>query len=262
MPDIPYLPLYFNDFDRSTRDWDDEEVGAYVRLLMHQWAQNGLPTDKKRLKKISNSCVKHWSLIGEKFIEKDGKFFNEKLEEIRADKMRFIESQRNKGKKGGRPKKPVGFNGLNPNHKPNETQSESPEKVFQSQSQYTISNEIVCSETSVSPTHTQEEVERFGHFQKFLSEKAPNVQKLKYPFTIDEYLKLFADYPGPENRKNVLQVLEDMHNRKDLLKKYNSANLTCRSWIRIRAEKTVSPKPSFQATNVPQATFNPSLKPI
>ena len=88
-----------------------------------------------------------------------------------------------------------------------------------------------------APTHTDAELARFKNFQAYLDQQAPNVQKLKCPFTIDEYIRLFSDYPGPEAKKQILDVILAMHNSKTLLKKYESANLTCRSWLRIRLER-------------------------
>lgn len=90
----PIFPLYYNDFDRSTKDWTDEEVGFFIRLLMHQWAQSSLPVEPERLQRIVTSLSKNNHILREKFVEKNGKFLNERLEEIRAEMQAFSDKQR------------------------------------------------------------------------------------------------------------------------------------------------------------------------
>ena len=80
----------------------------------------------------------------------------------------------------------------------------------------------------------------FLKFQEWLKINCLNVTKLKEPFTEQQYLKLTATY----DRKIVQEVLESMHNSKDLLKKYNSAYLTCLNWIKIRNTKANDTKKS------------------
>jgi uncharacterized protein YdaU (DUF1376 family) len=101
----PVFPLYYNDIDRSTRDWTDEEFGCYVRLLLHQWDKFGLPLGFDRLSRIATSVEKNWDIIGPKFQEVGGLLKNAKLEEIRTARMKESDKQSDNGKKGGRPKK-------------------------------------------------------------------------------------------------------------------------------------------------------------
>jgi uncharacterized protein YdaU (DUF1376 family) len=98
----PILPLYYNDIDRSTRDWSDEEFGCYMRLLMHQWAQGEIPKETHRLSRIVTSLGSSWELVRLKFIETETGMINEKLEEIRAERMAYLKKQQENGKKGGR----------------------------------------------------------------------------------------------------------------------------------------------------------------
>lgn len=92
----PILPLYYNDLDRSTRDWTDEELGAYVRLLMHQWDKGSLPNDYQRLTRIATSLSTTWPTVKEKFVEKNGGLINERMEEIRNKREVFKHRQREK----------------------------------------------------------------------------------------------------------------------------------------------------------------------
>lgn len=90
----PVLPLYYNDLTTSTQDWTDEEFGAYVRLLIHQWRQGGLPKDYQRLTRIATSLNTNWPLLKEKFQEVDGFLKNPVMEEIRIKRDKHKEKQR------------------------------------------------------------------------------------------------------------------------------------------------------------------------
>lgn len=90
----PILPIYYNDLDRSTRDWTDEEFGAYLRLLMHQWDKGSLPKDYQRLTRIATSLDTTWPLIKGKFVEKDGGLINQTMEDIRVKRAKHKRKQR------------------------------------------------------------------------------------------------------------------------------------------------------------------------
>lgn len=91
----PVLPLYYNDIDSATRDWTDEEFGAYLRLLIYQWRQGGLPNDYQRLTRIATSLPTTWSLLKSKFPESDGMLKNPVMEEIRTRRLIHKEKQKN-----------------------------------------------------------------------------------------------------------------------------------------------------------------------
>lgn len=90
----PILPLYYNDLTTSTQDWTDEEFGAYVRLLIHQWRQGGLPKDYQRLTRIATSLPTNWEMLKAKFPEVDGLLKNPVMEEIREKRAKHSEKQR------------------------------------------------------------------------------------------------------------------------------------------------------------------------
>lgn len=90
----PVLPLYYNDLTTSTQDWTDEEFGAYLRLLIHQWRQGYLPKDYQRLTRIATSLNTTWPLLKSKFQEIDGVLKNPNMEEIRAKKAAHSEKQK------------------------------------------------------------------------------------------------------------------------------------------------------------------------
>jgi uncharacterized protein YdaU (DUF1376 family) len=89
----PVLPLYYNDITTSTQDWTDEEFGAYMRLLIHQWRQGGLPKDHQRLARIATSLDTNWSMLKVKFEEVDGMLKNPVMEIIREKRARHKEKQ-------------------------------------------------------------------------------------------------------------------------------------------------------------------------
>lgn len=79
-------------------------------------------------------------------------------------------------------------------------------------------------------THTPE----FLAFQKWVGENCPSVLKMKEPITQDQFKKLTGDFSG----KQIAETLKAMHNKMDLVKKYKSANLTLRNWIKIENKKS------------------------
>lgn len=90
----PVFPLYYNDIDRSTKTWTDEEFGAYMRLLMDQWDKGFLPTDYQRLTRIATSLDRTWPMLKVKFVETDGVLKNLNLEVIREKIAKHREKQR------------------------------------------------------------------------------------------------------------------------------------------------------------------------
>lgn len=75
--------------------------------------------------------------------------------------------------------------------------------------------------------------ENFEKFKHWITENAPNVAKLKEPFTEEQFERIKKEFP--------LQLIQDtlvsMHNYRELLKKYVSANLTFRKWAKRDLER-------------------------
>jgi hypothetical protein len=85
-----------------------------------------------------------------------------------------------------------------------------------------------------SPIHPQDEFteEQQKSYQTFLTwidEHAPKVNKMKEPFTIKQYFQMVEN---GFDASQIKQLLADMHNWKDLLKKRESAYLTLTNWKR------------------------------
>lgn len=68
----------------------------------------------------------------------------------------------------------------------------------------------------------------FIRFEKWILENAPDVSKMKQPFTETEYFKIKEKHPA----EKIVQVLKDMHNKVNLTKNYKSAYLTASKWLK------------------------------
>jgi hypothetical protein len=97
----------------------------------------------------------------------------------------------------------------------------------------------------------------FVKFQNWILKKAPQVAKLNEPFTQEEYLKIKEEFPPGMTS----EVLMAMHNCKDLLKKYVSANLTFRNWInrRLKDGKNIGSKVHEVVTDPATGDFSDDI---
>lgn len=90
----------------SCMGWKDDEFGAYVKLLIHQFDKGFVPTDEAELKKLITSYKKNWSLLKSKFPEDEpGKLRNGVMAIVRQDFEDRQSNNKKNGLKGGRPKK-------------------------------------------------------------------------------------------------------------------------------------------------------------
>lgn len=74
--------------------------------------------------------------------------------------------------------------------------------------------------------------ENFERFLKWIDTNAPNVAKMKEPFTEEQFERIKKDFP----LELIQSVLASMHNYRELLKRYVSANLTFRKWAKKELE--------------------------
>ncbi len=112
-----YFPVYYQKLLTSTQGWKDEEFGAYVRLLICQYDKGAIPEDFKTLCRIAPTAKKNWSLLSQKFTNKNSLgLINPVMDQIRNKRIKKSETATGNGKLGGRPKnqkvtetKPNGF---------------------------------------------------------------------------------------------------------------------------------------------------------
>lgn len=88
--------------------------------------------------------------------------------------------------------------------------------------------------------------ENYEKFQRWIADNAPNVARLKEPFTEEQFERIKKDFP--------LQLIQDtlvsMHNYRDLLKKYVSANLTFRKWAKRDLERMTYESGTSNTTSI------------
>lgn len=88
----PAFQFYPNDFTAGTRAMTLIEVGAYIRLLCHQWDNGSIPDgDGKRLAIIlgcnAAQALKLWGILRDKFICEAGECRNSRLERERVKQI-------------------------------------------------------------------------------------------------------------------------------------------------------------------------------
>lgn len=122
-----FFRLYYVRLLASTTGWKDDEFGAYLKLLIHQFDKGSIPSDLKDIVRIAPSAKKNWDLLKTKFVP-DGKggLINEFMNGVRLDYEALKEKNAENGRRGGRRRKIENpeesqneANGL-----PNETQNE------------------------------------------------------------------------------------------------------------------------------------------
>lgn len=98
----PAFQFYADDFLAGTADMSAEEVGAYIRLLCHQWSKGAIPDDEERAGRIAG-LVGSPSLryVLAKFSPcEDGQLRNTRLERVRAESAEYRARQAESGRAG------------------------------------------------------------------------------------------------------------------------------------------------------------------
>jgi uncharacterized protein YdaU (DUF1376 family) len=85
----PAFQFYSNDFlGGRVATYSLEEIGLYSVLLAFDWSLTGLPIDDEKLAKLARVSVrkfrKLWQSVGENFVEREGRYYNPRLELERA----------------------------------------------------------------------------------------------------------------------------------------------------------------------------------
>lgn len=115
----PAVLFYTSDFLTGTAYFTDAERGQYIRLLCEQHQNGHIPENH-----MVSVCFSLGSPVVKKFIQdENGLYFNERMELEILKRIKFTESRRVNGCKGGRPKNDIKANGL-PNGLPNDKATE------------------------------------------------------------------------------------------------------------------------------------------
>jgi uncharacterized protein YdaU (DUF1376 family) len=106
----PSFDLYPGDLIKSCIDMSAAEFGAYMRLLCYQWEHGAIPSDKRKLARITGmereEFTDVWESISSRFDDVEGENLKvqERLAEQRLKSIATWTARREGGKKGGRPK--------------------------------------------------------------------------------------------------------------------------------------------------------------
>lgn len=90
----PWFPLYVNDFigDEVVATATNEELGAYMRLLCHQWIEGSLPADLGRLARVARAddatFQRIWPHLEHRFTHRNGRLMNPRLERERRQTVK------------------------------------------------------------------------------------------------------------------------------------------------------------------------------
>ena len=90
----PAFLFYPSDFNDGTQDFTNEEVGAYIRLLLFLFSQCHLPLDRIK-RKLGSDFDSLWPMLSQKFqTDEDGLFYNARLDAEVSKRKAFSESRR------------------------------------------------------------------------------------------------------------------------------------------------------------------------
>lgn len=116
----PAFQFYADDFLAGTSDMTAEEVGAYIRLLCHQWSKGGIPNDEERAGRMAglmgSPSIRY--VFAKFMLCEDGMLRNKRLEEVRRDQNEFKSKQAVSGKLGAEIRWKKCHSDSNPNGNP------------------------------------------------------------------------------------------------------------------------------------------------
>jgi len=105
----PAFQFYADDFLAGTLDLSQAEVGAYVRLLCHQWNRGSIPVEPEKQQRLAGGPVSA-DVLAKFHEDPDGFLRNPRLEQERMKQADFREQQRLKGIASGQARREQRFN--------------------------------------------------------------------------------------------------------------------------------------------------------
>lgn len=122
-----WFKFYYRLIVISTQGWKDDEFGAYVRLLIHQFDKGGLPDDPGEISKLITTYKKNWPALSKKFKKSDdGLLRNDFMKTVREERDRKSSTNSENGKTGGRGNKKQNESEPKANAKQNKSNALSP----------------------------------------------------------------------------------------------------------------------------------------
>ena len=96
----PAFQFYAEDFLAGTLDMSQAEVGAYIRLLCHQWDKGFLSQDREKLQRIAGGPVSE-DVLSKFQVGSDGLLRNVRLETERVKQQEYRTARAEDGRRGG-----------------------------------------------------------------------------------------------------------------------------------------------------------------
>lgn len=96
----PFMPLYVDDFIGGTMCFANDELGAYLMLLIYQWNNGAIENDNEAIERISRTKIDRLKKVLKKFQITDDGLVNKRCDEIRRERERYIEGKSTAGKLG------------------------------------------------------------------------------------------------------------------------------------------------------------------
>ena len=228
----PAFLFYPNDWVGGTMGMTFEEKGAYMELLMMQFNRGHMTSHM-----IGQTVGQLWGKVQDKFVkDKDGLWYNERLEEEKNKRKKYTESRRNnlsgQNQYPDGDKKDCGHMG---NHMGSHMEDEDINKdIIKEGESEGKKKETVIYREDYDKFLKETDSEPYHAFVKFLFGVNPNINKmdrcLSLGYQIDHarFQELMKLYP----RDLIKTKVEAMENKIDLTKKYKSFYLTLKNWCK------------------------------
>jgi len=102
-----YFTFHFQKFLAATKGWKDDEVGAFVKLLIEQFDRGYVPDDLQEIDRLITSRKKNWKLLAKKFSapSEPGQLRNAFMITVRNEAHEKSAKNAASGALGGRAKK-------------------------------------------------------------------------------------------------------------------------------------------------------------
>lgn len=212
----PAFLFYPGDFNDGTQDFTNEEVGAYLRLLLFQFSQGHLPLERIK-RKLGNDFESLWPILKPKFEQDlEGCFFNKRLE-YEIFKRRAYSDSRRKNIKNRYEKKEKNIS---------ITHETTYVEHMENENENRNTNENTDKTKVKKPKKEASKPEGPVHpLQEWVKQNCPRVAKLDKQLTYEQAEKIASEF----DREQIINKLLAMENKRKL--DYVSVNLTLRNWL-------------------------------
>lgn len=92
----PAFQFYADDFLAGTMEMSQAEVGAYIRLLCHQWNRGSIPVEAEKQQRLAGGSVSV-DVLAKFPADESGLLKNKRMESERQKQAAYREQQRKKG---------------------------------------------------------------------------------------------------------------------------------------------------------------------